>query len=66
MTAFKPDFQHLALFLLVVLGLVAHVVLVVLHLPVPDDLTTVVVAGVGALFGITLPGARTGAGDVQP
>lgn len=61
----KIDFQHLALFVLVVLALVGHVVLTIAHQPVPADLSTVITAGAGALFGITLP-ARSAGGTDQP
>lgn len=55
----KLDTTHLLLFLLVVLALVGHVVLLALGLPVPPDIGTVVTAGAGALFGITLPAGRS-------
>lgn len=59
----KIDFTHLALLVVVVLGLAALVVLTVVHDPVPDAVSALVTAGAGALFGITLPAARAGAAD---
>lgn len=64
----KIDFQHLSVFVLVVLALVGDVVLTVTHNTVPDAVSGVLLGGVGALFGITVP-ARAGtaaAEDVQP
>jgi hypothetical protein len=59
------DFTHLALLVVVVLGLAALVVLTAVHDPVPDAITTLVTAGSGALFGITLPAARSSAATVD-
>lgn len=62
----KIDFTHVALLALVVVALVGHVVLTALGKPAPGDLSTVITAGAGALFGITLPANRTGGPDDTP
>jgi hypothetical protein len=51
----KLDFTHLALLVVVVLGLAATVALTIVHDPIPDAVSTLLTAGAGALFGITLP-----------
>jgi hypothetical protein len=57
----KIDFTHLALLVVVVLALVACVVLTLAGQSVPDAVTGILVAGGGAIFGVTLPARAGGA-----
>lgn len=59
----KLNSTHLALFVLVVLAVVGYVVLTLAHDQVPDVLATIVTAGSGALFGVTLPAGGGGRAD---